>query len=194
MVVALLACAGVGCGRAPATLAADGVDKSAQTKSAPTEPAPAAPTPAVASSDGPGFPKPGWSKVVVEDKGTLCAVATYGEAYRARSIDKMHEQTLRAGSPFVFEAYSPACVNEACDQLPTLQCTVQREAMTLVVHTHYDAYHKDGTSCRDACRPFFASCETPELEAGKYSVRYGAKTYELKIPSSLRSPCFGVRR
>ena len=86
--------------------------------------------------------------------------------------------------------YGPHCLNDACDERPNLQCWVERDgAQGLLVRSRFSSLHKDGASCTQDCLELDTACETEELPAGKYSVRYGDKTYKLVIPSTLRDPC-----
>jgi hypothetical protein len=34
-----------------------------------------------------------------------------------------------------------------------------------------------------------AGCETDVLKAGEYTVKYGGRTFSLRVPSVLRDPC-----
>jgi hypothetical protein len=188
-----LACTGTGCNRVP-----EPIPSSVEPQSEPLSTPSAAADPIVgpaqgARSDGPGFPRPGWSKRVVEDGGPICAVETYAEVDRASTIDRARAQKFKAGMPIAFETYGPGCINEACVQLPTVQCVAERNGNTLVVHSRYNGYHKDGAVCEKDCRPIYAGCETPVLESGNYTVHYGPTTFKLKIPSKLADPCFGPR-
>ena len=74
--------------------------------------------------------------------------------------------------------------------MPSLQCVVKRDGNKLNVIARYIGYHKDGATCTENCAEVTAGCETPVLEAGKYTVQYGEEQYTLKIPSKLSSPCF----
>jgi hypothetical protein len=180
----------VGCRRVPEP-SPSGVEPQPQALSTPqAAPPPFGAPQTVPSRDGPGFPRAGWRKRVVEDEGPLCIGATYYEVDRADSIEKVRKQKLQAGMPVAFETYGPGCINEACVQLPTLQCSAERDGNTLVVHSRYNGYHKDDATCDQECRPVYTGCETPILEAGRYTVRYGEKTFQLKIPSTLKDPCF----
>ncbi|HEY2736185.1 MAG TPA: hypothetical protein VGI70_19440 [Polyangiales bacterium] len=195
LVVAGLTCSA--CNRIPEPVPsnAEPPAQSASTPSAAAAPSNlAVPEQSVASRDGPGFPRPGWSKRVVEDGGPICAVETYAEVDRASSVDKARPQKFQAGMPIAFETYGPGCINEACVQLPTVQCVVEADGHTLVVHSRYNGYHKDGAICERDCRPVYAGCETPILQAGKYTVHYGPTTFQLKIPGKLQDPCFGRLR
>jgi hypothetical protein len=116
--------------------------------------------------------------------------ANFAEHNRTKFRKDAKKQTLRANAAVVFGAFAPGCVNETCDQLPTLQCLAERDGNTIVVQSQYYVDHKDGSTCTDTCRPITAGGKTPILEAGKYTVRYGARTFELRIPSVLRAPCF----
>ena len=102
----------------------------------------------------------------------------------------MSSASLSPYSRLVFGVYGPHCLNEACDERANLQCWVEREGTnTLVAHARFSSLHKDGASCTQDCMELDMACETEELAPGKYSVRYGDKTYPLTIPGTLRDPC-----
>jgi hypothetical protein len=162
-------------------------------KEAPAKPAEPAPEPAKPkgpSSDFIGYPKEGWTKLKLQDTLPLCVFENAVERENAKFIDQVKKQKLKANQSVVFGAFGPYCINPECDDLPTLQCLVDRDGSTLKVQARYIGYHKDGTQCSDGCREVLAGCETPSLEPGKYTVQYGENTYSLKIPSTLNAPCF----
>jgi hypothetical protein len=197
--LALLTCALLGCGggsrpedsREPVAPIPPPAPLAAQK---PPEPPPAADPPKEAppdkaSPDFIGFPKPGWSKVSIDDTLPLCVFSSLDERERALFVKGVTRQKLHADASVVFGAFGPGCVNEKCDGLPSLQCRAELADKTITVHAHYFGYRKDGSTCTDDCRRVTAGCETPTLPAGKYKVVYGEKTFDLKIPNVLRSPC-----
>lgn len=141
------------------------------------------------SPDPVGYPKPGWSKQTLDDTLPLCVFSDAEAREAAQFIEQVKSPKLAANHSLVFGAFAPHCINEACDDLATLQCSVRREGTTLTVTAHYWAYHKEGSSCSEECAEITAACETPPLEPGKYTVRYGNETYSLQVPSRLRAPC-----
>jgi hypothetical protein len=176
---------------APAKPAPLAEQKPAATTPPPPEQPPAeAPPVDKPSDDMIGFPKPGWSRVSIDDTLPLCVFSSYGAREEAEFLKDVTKQKLHAGATVMFGAFGPGCVNEHCDGLPSLQCNVDMADKTLTVHAHYFGYKKDGATCTETCRRVTAGCATPELTAGKYKVVYGQKTFDLKIPSVLRDPCF----
>jgi hypothetical protein len=111
------------------------------------------------------------------------------ERGKALFVEQVKPQTLRAGSPVTFGVFPPGCLNRACDDVPLLQCWIEREADTLTVHSRFASFHKDGSTCSSECLEVDSACTTPELPAGKYTVRYGDTRYVLRVPSTLRAPC-----
>lgn len=165
----------------------------ALTQDKPKEPEPSpAPEPPKdkPSSDFVGYPKEGWTKMKLQDQTPLCVFSSVQEREKALFLNQVRKQTLKANETVWFGAYGPYCINPACDDLPTLQCLVDREGSTLKVQARYIGYHKDGSKCTDDCKEVTAGCETPKLEPGTYTVQYGDNTYSLKIPSTLKDPCF----
>ena len=147
----------------------------------------AAPVAAAAPSDG----ATEWDKVKLEDEVPLCVFADHTERGNALFLQDVREQTLSADSRVVFGTFAPGCQNEACDSAPTHQCWVDsEEPSTLVVHSRLSFEHKRGTVCTKDCHPVVAGCETDVLKAGTYTVKYGERTFSLRVPSVLSDPCF----
>lgn len=141
----------------------------------------------------PVHPRTGWSAVSIEDEVPLCFFAGHAERHAAEFVDQVESQELRANASVVIGAFAAWCVNEACDARPSLQCSVSRDGNTLVVRSRYWGERKDGATCEGMiCRPITASCETPALEPGRYTVAHGDERVDLRIPSLLRSPCIGT--
>jgi hypothetical protein len=158
---------------------------------------PSLPTPGVVKAPAPvaaAAPSNGatqWDEVKLEDEVPLCVFADHGERAKAPFLADVRKQTLHASSSVVFGAFAPGCQNEACDAVPTLQCWVDTEKPnTLVVHSRLSSKHKRGTLCTKDCRPVLAGCETEVLNAGKYIVKYGGRSFSLRVPSVMRAPCF----
>jgi hypothetical protein len=163
----------------------------------PPPPAPA-PEPVADAAAEPATPavdrlaRPGWSKITLDEQVPICVFPGFVAHDQAKFLKDVKKQTLRADNPIVIGAFGPWCINEACDDLPSLQCFADRSGDTITVRTHFWGYRKDGSRCKgDVCRQVTAGCETPKLEAGTYKIQHGQRSYELKIPGTLRKPCFG---
>ncbi len=128
------------------------------------------------------------------DEIPLCVFSDHDERGNALFLKDVHRQKLSAGAKVVFGTFAPGCVAEACDAIPTEMCWVDGEApRTLVVHSLLSLRHKQGSACSSECRPIVAGCESPPLAAGKYTVKYGTRSFELRVPSVVGSPCFDLR-
>jgi hypothetical protein len=137
--------------------------------------------------------KPGFHEVELRDEVPLCVLADFEAQYNAKFIEQVEKQKLRAGRSIVIAAFAGWCVNEACDDRPSLECQVERQGNTLIVRSRYWGDRKDGARCENVpCRPVTAGCESPPLEAGVYTIQHGEKNFEVRVPSVLRSPCFGT--
>jgi hypothetical protein len=148
-----------------------------------------------ASSDG----RATWDKVKLEDDVPLCVFADPDQRDEAHFLKDVRKQTLRAKTKVTFGAFAPGCMSEVCDAIPSLQCWIEDPGKSpegdegphsLVVHSHFSFEHKPGSVCTTNCRSVTAGCDTPVLEAGKYTVKYGHRTFTLRVPSVLRTPCF----
>jgi hypothetical protein len=187
--LALVSCWMLGCGHCGERAAPPAVDQAPALKQ--DEPVPPLPEKPDAGPQKGRFPQPGWSKVALDSQLPVCVFPGYEEHHRAQFIEQVEKQKLPAKETVVFGVYAGWCVNEACDGLPSLQCSVDREGNTLKLRSRYWGYRKDGSTCEGVpCRPVTAACETPELEPGVYTVQHGERSFELRIPSVLRSPCY----
>lgn len=139
--------------------------------------------------DAPMRPREGWSKLTLEDTMPLCIFANHVARDNAQLIELVKPQKLEANVHLVFGVFGPWCLNKDCDEYPTLQCWMDSEGDTLTLHTRFYSFHKDTSKCTMDCLEIDASCETPLLAPGKYKIRHGKKTYTLRIPSTMQSPC-----
>jgi len=192
-IVVVAACALCGCKSESPEPAAEPAAQAVVAAPAPSsdvraQPQPVEPAPKVDSYTR--VVKPGWSTITLHDKVPFCLFESFLKHYEAPNMKAVKKPKLRAKAKLVFGAFAPACVSDACDERPTLECSVDREGSTLTVHTRYIVDHKDGTTCTDQCKTVTAGCETPELESGTYQIIHGEKTFKLRVPSVLRDPCF----
>jgi hypothetical protein len=159
------------------------------------EPPPSAATPITPAYTiaAPINPAPGWSKLELHDSVPLCVFSDYKERDKALFIAQVTKQTLRANATLTFGVFPQGCLNNACDDKTMLQCWIERDGDTLIAHSRFASFHKDGSTCTKDCLEVDAACETPALAPGEYTLRYGAKRFKLQIPSVVRSPCFSLK-
>jgi hypothetical protein len=154
-------------------------------------PAPSVATPSVAARP---FDGPDWDAVRLVDEIPLCVFSDHDERGNAPFLKDVHRQKLAAGAKVVFGTFAPGCVAEECDAIPTETCWVDSEGpRTLVVHSLLSFRHRHGSTCNTDCRPIVAGCESAALAAGKYTVKYGSRSFELRVPGVVSSPCFDLR-
>jgi hypothetical protein len=187
--IALVGCWILGCGNCADRAAPSAAEQAPALKQdEPVAPLPATPDAGPVKGE---FPQPGWSKVDADNQLPLCVFPGYEEHYGAQFLEQVEKQKLPANHSVVIGVYAGWCVNEACDGLPSLQCSIKREGNVLTLRSHYWGYRKNGSTCEGVpCRPVSAACETPSLEPGVYTVQHGERSFELRIPSVLRSPCY----
>jgi hypothetical protein len=165
----------------------------------PAAPAPAQPEPAAQPEQPDTFKQrgmqPGFSQLSLKDTLPLCVFPNMEERIKAPFLKDVKPQKLTANSKLTFGVFGPGCLNEACDDRPTLQCwTEQEEPNTIVVKTRFSSFHKDGAECTENCLDLDTACDSQtELKPGKYTVRHGDKTYKLQVPGVVRDPCFGAK-
>lgn len=139
-------------------------------------------------------PREGWSPLTLNDEVPLCFFSSYEERGKAPEVTQVKKQSLKANAVVVLGAFGPWCMNEACDEGPSLQCWIDREGDdTFVVHTRLHTEHKQDSRCTKECPIIAADCETPELAPGTYTFKYGSESRTVKIPSVQRTPCFAAR-
>jgi hypothetical protein len=136
------------------------------------------------------FPRAGWTPRRVRDALPLCVFSSMAEREKAQHLqDARAKQVLRANAKVVFGVFGPNCLNEECDARPTVQCWTEQSSNTLTVNSRFFSFHRDGSSCNTDCLEVDTACETEPLKAGKYTIRYGDKTYKLQVPSTMKDPC-----
>jgi hypothetical protein len=139
--------------------------------------------------------QPGFSQLSLKDTLPICVFPSMAERVKAPFLKDVKPQKLVANSKVTFGVFGPGCLNEACDDRPTLQCWTEQEGPhTIVVKTRFSSFHKDGAQCTEDCMDLDTACDSQtELAPGKYTVRHGDKTYKLQIPGVVRDPCFGAK-
>lgn len=138
-------------------------------------------------------PDPGWSPLSLKDELPICVFADLEARAKAPYIQDVKAQKLAADKRLTIGVFGPGCLNDACDDRPTLQCWIERESDdTFVVKTRFFSFHRDGSACTEDCMDLDTGCWTQEpLKPGKYKLRHGDRTYKLQIPGLVRDPCFG---
>jgi len=140
-------------------------------------------------------PDPGWSPLSLQDELPICLFSSLEARAQAPYLKDVKPQKLRADSPITFGVYGPGCLNEACDDRPTLQCWVELPGSnTIIVHSRFSSFHKDGAQCTEDCMDLDTACWSLDpLKAGTYTVQHGTKRYKVKLPSKVSDPCFGSK-
>ena len=72
----------------------------------------------------------------MDDQVPLCVFESFVAREQATFLHEVKKQTLRADSSVVFGAFGPWCINEACDDRPSLQCRADLEEKTIVSCAH----------------------------------------------------------
>ena len=139
--------------------------------------------------------QPGFSQLSLKDTLPICVFPNMTERVKAPFLKDVKPQKLAANSKVTFGVFGPGCLNEACDDRPTLQCWTEQEGpSTIVVKTRFSSFHKDGAECTENCLDLDTACDSQtELKPGKYTVRHGDKTYKLQVPGVVKDPCFGAK-
>ncbi len=137
--------------------------------------------------------KEGYSQFELRDSLPICLFSSYEERDKAKILDRVTKQTFKPGGMVLVGVFPRGCLNQECDDRPTLQCWVDKEGEdTWVVSTRFASFRKDEGTCTKDCMETDASCEIAEVKAGKYKIRHGDKTYDFKMPSTLGNPCLNA--
>lgn len=120
-------------------------------------------------------------RIIQRDTGVLCVGANRSDASTGE---------LRVDQAVPVIVKTPGCL-DACTKDRTAKCSVKREGDKLVVSSEM-AWHGPediGQKCKGECTVMEASCATPGLSAGTYTVELGATKTKIEVPSKLAAPC-----
>ncbi len=124
--------------------------------------------------------------VEVENKGNACLLG-HEPAGSMRT-------TFVADQPVEVNVSGFACLSSSCTTDMMARCEARLEGTTIIITTI--ASWRDTTEvtgiCTDDCASPFATCMTPPLPAGTYSVSLPPRAAVLEVPSMTPSvPCLG---
>lgn len=76
------------------------------------------------------------------------------------------------------------CLSSSCDELVEASCTAMLEGTTITVEASATVRTKTGrnVACTADCNSATASCDTPPLAPGTYTLVYGDDSVELTVP------------
>jgi hypothetical protein len=122
-----------------------------------------------------------WEDRELDDEGQICL-----NAASASAVEKVD---LAVGVPLSVQVNAPACLSSACSRNAQVSCAVELRGRELLLSSRFRWEEATKGSCTDDCNSLSASCETPPLAAGVYTLKHGAVAYTLTLPSSLPKSC-----
>lgn len=119
-------------------------------------------------------------RIIQRDLGVLCVGAERSDASAGE---------LRADQAVPIIVRTSGCL-DATTRDRSAKCSVKRDGDKLVV-TSEMAWHADEDigKTRGECKYLEASCATPGLPAGTYTVQLGETKTQIDVPSKLTGPC-----
>ncbi|MDB4972371.1 MAG: hypothetical protein JWN48_712 [Myxococcaceae bacterium] len=101
-------------------------------------------------------------------------------------------QVFAAGAPAFVSVVADTCLSSSCDHDRQATCTATLQGSELVVTSAFEWTSKGGDhACTADCGSLTASCQTPPLPAGHYTVRQGDVSTTFDVPGTLAAPCIG---
>lgn len=81
------------------------------------------------------------------------------------------------------------CLSSSCDEVVESSCTATLDGDTIVVEASATVRSSSRGPCTLDCRPAVASCQTPPLAEGTYTIVYGEDQVPLTVPLGDQSTC-----
>jgi hypothetical protein len=124
-----------------------------------------------------------WTPFSRKDEVPFCVFANYDDWVKAEFVEQAKPKvSLKAGNEVHFGVYAPGCAGVDCIRLATLQCWVDLAGTSITLHTRFSGEENKKNTCVKDCQPTTASCNTPALKPGAYTIKYGAREHTLRIP------------
>lgn len=109
----------------------------------------------------------------------LCAFAG-PDAETAYPLGPPGPQSFAAGAPLVLRVAGASCVSSSCTTDVVASCRATLEGQTVRVEADFSWTEATGT-CTDDCRSIVATCATPALSAGPYTIVLGARSATVTV-------------
>lgn len=121
------------------------------------------------------------------DEGAVCVHSSQPEPFELPT-----SQSFAEGAPVYLQFTFPECLSSSCDTEREAFCELSREGETFIVSTHaaWRSNRNPLVGCTEDCGRLGATCQTPPLGAGTYTVRHGGNSVTFTVPSELdEAPC-----
>ena len=119
-----------------------------------------------------------------KNQGAVCVLSDEGQQWD-------QPQVFSAGAPLRLKYILDDCLSSSCDTDREASCDVVLEGDLIRVETRAKWTAQTGiAACTSDCGLLTASCTTPPLPEGTYTVRSGDQETVVTVPSqSERAPC-----
>lgn len=130
----------------------------------------------------------GSSRFQYESEGRLCVLA----GSPPLAVEDM-PQDFAADQPVTLDVMINSCVSGCAQDIEaSCEIAVTGNALQVTSRGSYTEGTSSGIGCPDVCNFLRATCTTPPLAAGIYTVAHGGESVTLTIPSTTPSaPCVG---
>ena len=89
-------------------------------------------------------------------------------------------QSFASGAPIVLHVAGASCVSSSCTTDVIAGCTATLDGQTVRVEADFSWTETTGT-CTDDCRSIVATCRTPALAAGTYTIALGTRSATVTV-------------
>lgn len=89
-------------------------------------------------------------------------------------------QSFAAGAPILLHVAGASCVSSSCTAEVVASCRATVEGQTVRVEADFSWTETSG-ACTDDCRSIVATCATPALSAGLYTLVLGTRSATLTV-------------
>ncbi len=75
------------------------------------------------------------------------------------------------------------CLSSSCDSVVEKSCSVEADGQTLIARSRWTVESSVRGACTDDCGTDLCTAEIADLLPGTYTLKYGAQSVELEVPS-----------
>jgi hypothetical protein len=127
--------------------------------------------------------------VTLESSGKVCMSSeSNGRTWVTYLGSQMPPEQLVVDQPLTFTVAFEPCLSSSCDTNRMAECDVAVEGDTIVVSST-GSFDRMRGSCTKDCGSLTATCSSPPLPEGRYTVVYGLGEMLIELPSTLADPC-----
>jgi hypothetical protein len=120
--------------------------------------------------------------VVLDETSGRVQLCAFGgpETETAYPLGPSGPQSFAAGTPLVLRVAGASCVSSSCTTDVVASCRATLEGQTVRVEADFSWTETTG-ACTDDCRSIMATCTTPALSAGLYTIVLGTRSATVTV-------------